>query len=80
MIDTFGSQLLCFLASLNLCICIIFIAIFTSSMPLNLRSSRRTLLNSTQPPEHPQSDYRIVRFTLDLPNGQTGAGEQPMEI
>lgn len=49
-------------------------------MSPNLRSSLRTLLDSTRPPAHPKSDYSIVRFKLDLPNGQTGAGEQPMEL
>lgn len=49
-------------------------------MPPNLRSSRRTLLDGTRPPVHPKSDYSIVRFKLDLHNGQTGAGEQSMEL
>lgn len=49
-------------------------------MSPNLRSSRRTLLNSTQPPEHPQSDYHIVRFKVDLSNRQTVTHEQPIEL
>ncbi|KAH7232155.1 uncharacterized protein BKA55DRAFT_695579 [Fusarium redolens] len=66
----------CFLAGLGLCISISLL----SNMPLILRPSRRTLLDSAQAPAHPQSDYRVVRFTLRLPNGQAGADQQPVEL
>lgn len=49
-------------------------------MPPNLRSFHRTPLDSTQPSEHPRSDYLIVRFKLDLPDGQTVMRKQPMEL